>query len=216
MVEDILIRRGNARPSKGGISSVSLTADSSRCGGSLLAALPAKPPLKGEVPAKRAEGFAHPNTARPRRLCQPPWTRASCKKPHPPLRRNQLRRTAPAKRQPLFGREREGGASLREAASLAYPRIFLLSRQPHQRVGVDAHTFHKTGNGRVFVGLMGEVFIVGEGLRRRPHPAPAPSHRCRRRWSTPQRASPSPHDTPPADCSPVRPPQARDAVPSAR
>ena len=28
--------------------------------------------------------------------------------------------TAPAKRQPLFGREREGGASLREAASLAY------------------------------------------------------------------------------------------------
>ena len=25
------------------------------------------------------------------------------------------------KRQPLFGREREGGASLREAASLAYP-----------------------------------------------------------------------------------------------
>ena len=32
-------------------------------------------------------------------------------------------KTYPAKRQPLFGREREGGASLREAASLAYPYV---------------------------------------------------------------------------------------------
>ena len=39
----------------------------------------------------------------------------------PTLRRNQLRRSTQLKRQPLFGREREGGASLREAASLAYP-----------------------------------------------------------------------------------------------
>ena len=43
-----------------GVSSVSLTADSSLCGGSLLAYLHAKPPLKGEVPAKRAEGFRLP------------------------------------------------------------------------------------------------------------------------------------------------------------
>ena len=38
---------------------------------------------------------------------------------HPPHRRNQLCRSNQLKRQPLFGREREGGASLREAASLA-------------------------------------------------------------------------------------------------
>ena len=38
---------------------------------------------------------------------------------HPPLRRNQLCRSNPAKRQPLFGRRGSGGrgASLREAAS---------------------------------------------------------------------------------------------------
>ena len=34
--------------------------DSSLCGGSFLAYLHAKPPLKGEVPAKRAEGFRSP------------------------------------------------------------------------------------------------------------------------------------------------------------
>ena len=33
------------------------SADSSLCGGSLLEETRAKPPLKGEVPAKRAEGF---------------------------------------------------------------------------------------------------------------------------------------------------------------
>ncbi len=41
----------------------------------------------------------------------------------PTFRRNQLRRSTQLKRQPLFGREREGGASLREAASLAYPHF---------------------------------------------------------------------------------------------
>ena len=41
----------------------------------------------------------------------------------PTLRRNPLYRSNPAKRQPLFGREREGGASLREAASLATPIV---------------------------------------------------------------------------------------------
>ena len=38
------------------------------------------------------------------------------------FRRNLLRSNNYPKRQPLFGREREGGASLREAASLASPR----------------------------------------------------------------------------------------------
>ena len=112
------LRCNDRNPQGRGLSSVSLTADSSLCGGSLLAALPAKPPLKGEVPAKRAEGFV-PHPARPRRLCQPPWTHASRKKPHPPLRRNQLRRSHQLQRQLLFGREGSGGrgASLREAAS---------------------------------------------------------------------------------------------------
>ena len=41
------------------------------------------------------------------------------RRPRSPHRRNQLRRSTHPKRQPLFGREREGGASLREAASLA-------------------------------------------------------------------------------------------------
>ena len=62
-----------------------------------------------------------PNAASPRRLCQPPWTQPTRKKSRPPFRRNQASRSNPAKRQPLFGREREGGASLREAASLATP-----------------------------------------------------------------------------------------------
>ena len=59
------------------------------------------------------------NATSPRRLCQPPWTRTTCKEPRPTLRRNQLRRNTQLKRQPLFGREGAGGrgASLREAAS---------------------------------------------------------------------------------------------------
>ena len=43
------------------------------------------------------------------------------RRPHLTLRRNPLCRSTQLKRQPLFGREREGGASLREAASLATP-----------------------------------------------------------------------------------------------
>ena len=61
-----------------------------------------------------------PRLACPRRLCQPPWTHSSLPETDRTHRRNQLCRSNPAKRQPLFGREREGGASLREAASLAY------------------------------------------------------------------------------------------------
>ena len=90
-------------------------AESSLCGGSPLATLPAKPPLKGEVPAiggrrepfgdasrkasperggarhRRAEGFVS-RAARPRRLCQPPWTQPSLLGARPLLRRNQLRK----------------------------------------------------------------------------------------------------------------------------
>ena len=59
MVEDIPPRRGNALPGKG--------AYPQSC-----AALPAKPPLKGEVPAIGGRRGSSPNAARSRRLCQPP------------------------------------------------------------------------------------------------------------------------------------------------
>ena len=95
----------------GSLSSVSLTADSSLCGGSLLAALPIKPPLKGEVLAVGGRRGSFPQRRQ--------VTNA------PPLRRNHLCRSHQVKRQPLFGREREGGASLREAASLASLRLWL-------------------------------------------------------------------------------------------
>ena len=63
------------------------------------------------------------HAARPRRLCQPPWTQPTRREPRPTLRRNHLCRSSQPKRQPLFGREGSGGrgASLREAASP--PRI---------------------------------------------------------------------------------------------
>ncbi len=51
MVEDILFPPQLCVSQQKGLSSVSLTADCSLCGGSLLAPFPAKPPLKGEVPA---------------------------------------------------------------------------------------------------------------------------------------------------------------------
>ena len=51
MVEDILFPPQLCVSQQKGLSSVSLTADSSLCGGSLWAALPAKPLLKGEVSA---------------------------------------------------------------------------------------------------------------------------------------------------------------------
>ena len=54
-----------------------------------------------------------------RRLCQPPWTRATATEVSPPRMGAQLRRNTQAYSQLLFGRKREGGASLREAASLA-------------------------------------------------------------------------------------------------
>ena len=49
--------------------------------------------------------FMHvPLAACPRRLCQPPWTQPTSRKPRPTLRRNQARRSNQLKRQPLFGR----------------------------------------------------------------------------------------------------------------
>ena len=105
MVEDIPLRCSKALSRRKGLFSVSLTADCSLCGGSLLAPPPAKPPLKGEVPAIGGRRGSFPQRQQ--------VTNA------PPLRRNQTRRSNPAKRQPLFGREGSGGrgASLREAAS---------------------------------------------------------------------------------------------------
>ena len=49
----------------------------------------------------------------------------AAKEPRPPSQAalNAKAEVKPTKRQPLFGREREGGASLREAASLAPPLI---------------------------------------------------------------------------------------------
>ncbi len=109
MVEDTLPRHSNAHPDKKGLPSVSLTADSSLCRGSLLAPFPAKPPLKGEVPAIGGRRGSLPQ----RRQVAIPIVDA------PTLRRNHLCRSPQVKRQPLFGREGAGGrgASLREAAS---------------------------------------------------------------------------------------------------
>ena len=109
MVEDILFPPQLCVSQQKSLSSVSLTADCSLCGGNLLAPLLAKPPLKGEVPAIGGRRGSFPQRQQ--------VTNA------PPLRRNHLCRSPQVKRQPLFGREGSGGrgASLREAASP--PRI---------------------------------------------------------------------------------------------
>ena len=64
-----------------------------------------------------------PNAARPRRLCQPPWTQPTRKEPNHLSGGTNSEEPSQPKRQPLFGREGSGGrgASLREAASP--PRI---------------------------------------------------------------------------------------------
>ena len=95
-------------------------------------------------PMAHAIGFLSiqfsPNAASPRRLCQLPWTQPTRKKSRLPFRRNHPRRNNRRQRQPLFGREREGGASLREAAFLASPQPVLIgrggsvSRRDHNRV----------------------------------------------------------------------------------
>ena len=60
-----------------------------------------------------------PHLARPRRLCQPPWTQPISRNPRPPRMGAQVRRNVQVYSHPLFGREGSGGrgASLREAAS---------------------------------------------------------------------------------------------------
>ena len=83
------------------------------------------PSTEGAVSQRLTED--PPYLARPRRLCQPPWTQPTSKKPRPPRMGAQLQKSIQVYPQPLFGREREGGASLREAASLAYPRRPLIS-----------------------------------------------------------------------------------------
>ena len=123
MVEDIPLRCSKALSRRKGLSSVSLAADSSLCGGSLLTRLPAKPPLKGEVPATGGRRGSFPNAAKVAAALSAAVTATNSQKPAPTLRRNQPQRSHHLKRQPLFGREGSGGrgASLREAASP--PRI---------------------------------------------------------------------------------------------
>ena len=69
-----------------------------------------------------------PNAASLRRLCQPPWTCTICRKPHPTCKRNQARITAPAKRQPFFGRGGLGERrfSLRSGLSPSVPLCITL------------------------------------------------------------------------------------------
>ena len=70
------------------------------------------------APGKRlTQGTVLHPAGSPRRLCQPPWTQ-------PPATERTLlsggtksAETVPAERQPLFGREREGGTSFRKAAT---------------------------------------------------------------------------------------------------
>ena len=63
-MEDILFRRNKALPHQKSLSSVILAADSFLCEGSLLTALPAKPPLKGEVPAAGGRRGSSPSAAK--------------------------------------------------------------------------------------------------------------------------------------------------------
>ena len=89
------------------LSSVSLTADSFLCGGSLLAAPLAKPPLKGEVPAHGGRRGSSPHAAKVAAALSAAVTTTQQQEKSPPLRRNQLRRKAP----------RQTPAALREKGS---------------------------------------------------------------------------------------------------
>ena len=79
----------------------------------------------------RAEGFV-PVPARPRRLCQPPWTQPINRKPRPTRMGANLQKNNQAYSQLLFGRGPGGGASLREAASpgvLPFSHLFERERE---------------------------------------------------------------------------------------
>ena len=90
----------------------------------------AKPPLKGEVPAKRAEGFV-PHAAQVAAALSAAVTTPQNRKARARRMGAQVRRKNQAYSQPLFGREREGGASLREAASLAESPYIVKGCMPH-------------------------------------------------------------------------------------
>ena len=82
-----------------------------RGGTSPSARLRRAPPLSGEAwsdvyppPYAYAHDGGCLHAACPRRLCQPPWTHSTPTEIRPTRRRNQLRRNAHPKRQPLFGR----------------------------------------------------------------------------------------------------------------
>ena len=79
--------------------------------------------MRGACSAPTGPQAGTPNAARPRRLCQPPWTQPSLSETCPLSGGTNSEKSSHPKRQPLFGREGSGGrgASLREAASP--PRI---------------------------------------------------------------------------------------------
>ena len=120
MVEDIPSRRNSALPSKKAYpqSALRLTAPSAE---RAFRQTPRKAsPERGGARRRRAEGFV-PSTAKVAAALSAAVDSRKLQETAPTFRRNQLCRNAHPKRQPLFGREREGGASLREAASLAIP-----------------------------------------------------------------------------------------------
>ena len=125
MVEDILFPPQLCVSQQKGLSSVSLTADSSLCRGSQGRPLSQ---YQHEKTTATAVVFSSP-----RRLSAAALSAAvdaiKLIRNAPTFRRNQLCRSIQLERQPLFGREREGGASLREAASLAYPQYPFLSSE---------------------------------------------------------------------------------------
>ena len=155
MVEDIRFPPQQCTPKQKSLSSVSLATDNSLCGGSLLANLRAKPPLKGEVPAigGRRGSFPTPqgrggsvsrrdHTQAYRRSTALTWVR----KPegtHKPIpshssgegvwgRGASLREAASPPAFPhrsLFGRGPGGGASLREAASPGVLPLVIFGRE---------------------------------------------------------------------------------------
>ena len=81
------------------------------------------PSAEGAVSRRLTEDNLSPcpqaRLARPRRLCQPPWTQPISRNPRPLRMGAQVRRNVQVYSHPLFGREGSGGrgASLREAAS---------------------------------------------------------------------------------------------------
>ncbi len=79
------------------------------------------------LPPQRALSAAsltedNPHLARPRRLCQPPWTQPTRKEPRPRSGGTKPEATYPAQRQPLFGREGLGERRFSQRSGLS-PRV---------------------------------------------------------------------------------------------